>query len=106
MKNELELINAAKAGSERAFAILFENNRKLLFNTLRSKLRGTALEDDAEDILLEEAIKREIKKKVQRGKVEVFIFLEKHHSAKMSIDEKVVASYFNQIKALAKKQTA
>ncbi len=57
----------------------------------------------AENILLEEAIKREIKKKVSRGKVEAFIFLSNLQSKKIIIDEKVVSEYIAQIKKVARK---
>ena len=57
----------------------------------------------AEDILLEEKIKREIKKKIYRGKVEVFIFLAKPQAKRIYINEKTVGRYVSQIKALAKK---
>lgn len=56
-----------------------------------------------EDILLEEKIKREIKKKVHRGKVEVFIFLAKPQIKKVYVDEEIVARYITQIKTLGKK---
>jgi len=57
----------------------------------------------AEDILLEEKIKREIKKKIHRGKIEVFIFSAKPQSKKVYVDEGVVSHYVTQIKALSKK---
>jgi len=57
----------------------------------------------AEDILLEEKIKREIKKKIHRGKIEVFIFLAKPQAKKIYINDKTVSRYVSQIKALAKK---
>ncbi|MCF7908184.1 MAG: DUF1732 domain-containing protein [Candidatus Omnitrophica bacterium] len=57
----------------------------------------------AEDILLEEEIKRQVKKNVFRGKVEIFVFLTGAKSKKVSVDEKVVAKYISQMKALAKK---
>ena len=56
-----------------------------------------------EDILLEELIKKEIKTKVLRGKVEVFIFLNKPMAKKIKINEAVVSQYITQMKALAKK---
>lgn len=56
-----------------------------------------------EDILLEEKVKREIKKKVHRGKVEVFIFLAKPQIKKVYVDEEIVARYITQIKALGEK---
>ena len=57
----------------------------------------------AEDILLEEGIKRQIKKRVSRGKIEVFIFLEEQKKKKVLIDEETVAKYISQAKSLAKK---
>ncbi|NQT28253.1 MAG: DUF1732 domain-containing protein [Candidatus Omnitrophica bacterium] len=57
----------------------------------------------AEDILLEEKIKREIKKKVHRGKIEVFIFLTKPQTKKIYVDEGVVSCYIARIKALGKR---
>lgn len=56
-----------------------------------------------EDILLEEKIKRRIKKRVQRGKIEAFIFSAKPHTKKVYIDQKTIAKYIRQIKALRKK---
>ena len=56
-----------------------------------------------EDILLEEKIKREIKKRMHRGKVEVFIFLTKPQAKRIYINEKTVSRYVSQIKSLAKK---
>ncbi len=60
----------------------------------------------AEDIVLEETIKREIKRKMLRGKIEVFISCEEPQAKLMIINEKVVASYIKQAKALAKKYKA
>jgi len=57
----------------------------------------------AEDIVLEEAIKREVKRRIFRGKIEVFVLCEEHRPKKIIIDEKVVARYIHQAKALAKK---
>ena len=56
-----------------------------------------------EDILLEERIKREIKNKVYRGKVEVFIFSTKPQKKKIYVDETVIAKYIAQAKALGRK---
>ena len=56
-----------------------------------------------EDLLLEEKIKREIKKKINRGKVEVFIFSAKPQIKKVYVDEEVVCRYVTQIKSLNKK---
>lgn len=57
----------------------------------------------AENILLEEEIKREVKKRICRGKVEIFVFVTKQPPKSVSIDEKVVAKYISQVKSLAKK---
>jgi len=56
-----------------------------------------------ESILLEEEIKRQIKKRILRGKIEVFIFLTEPKSKKVYVDDKVVAKYISQMKSLAKK---
>ncbi len=56
-----------------------------------------------EDILLEERIKREVKKIAYRGKVEVFIFTTKPPAKNVHIDEATVARYISQIKALSRK---
>jgi uncharacterized protein (TIGR00255 family) len=73
--------------------------RSLNFKYLDVNIRNSFVEN----ILLEEEIKREIKKKFYRGKVEVFIFSSHPHSKKIMIDEKVVASYVHQVKTLSKK---
>ena len=57
----------------------------------------------AEAMALEEAMKREIKKKITRGKIEVFVLWEEHQARKPIINERVVARYISQAKALAKK---
>jgi uncharacterized protein YicC (UPF0701 family) len=57
----------------------------------------------AEDIFLEEKIKREIKSKLSRGKVEVFIFSAKPQARKVYVDEETVTRYINQIKILNRK---
>lgn len=57
----------------------------------------------AEDILLEEGIKREVKKRVCRGKIEVFIFSAKPQVKKVYVNEDIVARYVTKIRALGKK---
>jgi len=57
----------------------------------------------AEDIWIEEAIKREIKKKIYRGKVEVFIFLAEGQEGGVRINKKVVGEYISQANSIAKK---
>jgi len=56
-----------------------------------------------EEILLEETVKRQIQKRIHRGKIEVFIFLTEPHATKIYIDQKTVGQYVSQAKALAKK---
>ena len=56
-----------------------------------------------EDILLEERIKREVKKISYRGKVEVFIFEAKPQGKNVYVDEAIVAKYISQIKSLTRK---
>ncbi|MDD5194141.1 MAG: DUF1732 domain-containing protein [Candidatus Omnitrophica bacterium] len=57
----------------------------------------------AENILLEENIKREIKKKIQRGKIEVYIFPKSPISHQIHIDEKTLAKYITEARHFAKK---
>ena len=56
-----------------------------------------------EDILLEEKIKRAIKSKVYRGRVEVFIFSSNLQTKKIYIDEAAIAKYITRARALRKK---
>ena len=56
-----------------------------------------------EDILLEEAIKKEIKKKILRGKIEAFVFIARPPAPKIYIDKKAVGSYVFQMRGLVKK---
>lgn len=56
-----------------------------------------------ENILMEEKIKREIRKKVSRGKIEVQIVFKKHAEGQVYIDEKIVKKYIGQMHNLAKK---
>lgn len=56
----------------------------------------------AESILLEEAIKKEVKKKIRRGKIEVFIFLPRPQAKKARLNQKAVAEYISQAKALSR----
>ncbi|MBN3039725.1 MAG: DUF1732 domain-containing protein [Candidatus Omnitrophica bacterium] len=73
--------------------------RSLNFKYLDINVRNLS----ADDILLEEATKREIKKHIQRGKIEVFIFIEETGPKKIFIDEKTISRYIAQAKSLAKK---
>ncbi len=56
-----------------------------------------------EEVILEEKIKREIKNRVSRGKIEVFVYITAAKSKKLKINEKVVAEYIAQARSLAKK---
>ena len=56
-----------------------------------------------EDILLEEKIKRMIKGKIYRGRIEVFIISSNFQTKKMHIDEAAIAKYITRAKALRKK---
>lgn len=57
----------------------------------------------AESILLEEKIKKEIRKAVCRGKIELYVFLKGHQQRKIHIEEEALVDYISQIKKLAKK---
>ncbi|MBU1810028.1 MAG: DUF1732 domain-containing protein [Candidatus Omnitrophica bacterium] len=57
----------------------------------------------AESILLEEKIKKEIKKRVSRGKIEAYVFLKQLPEQEVQIEEKALAKYIFQAKKLAKK---
>lgn len=56
-----------------------------------------------ENILLEETIKKEVRRRISRGKVEIYIFLKTSLKQKVHIDEETLAKYISQIKRLAKK---
>lgn len=56
-----------------------------------------------EEMFLEEKIKKEIKKKIYRGKIEVHVFLKKAPTGDFFIDEKSIEKYVEQIKKIAKK---
>jgi uncharacterized protein YicC (UPF0701 family) len=56
-----------------------------------------------ENILLEETLKKEIKQKIQRGKIEVYIFSKTPIDHQIHIDEKTLATYVTEAKHLAKK---
>jgi len=73
--------------------------RSLNFKYLDIVIRNLPIED----ILIEEEIKSQIKKKVGRGKVEVFVILSKSQGKKIHINEDAVAKYIFRAKSLAKK---
>lgn len=53
-------------------------------------------------IVLEEKIKKEIQKKIQRGKIEIFVFLKGPVEGSVYINEKTIAKYITQIKRVSK----
>ncbi|UCG34599.1 MAG: DUF1732 domain-containing protein [Candidatus Omnitrophota bacterium] len=57
----------------------------------------------AENVLLEEKIKREVKKRIPRGKIEVHVFLKRPAQGQIHIEEKVLDKYVSQLKRLSKK---
>jgi len=57
----------------------------------------------AQNILLEEQIKEEIKKKITRGKIEVYVYLKGHIESDVFIDEFNLAKYIQEAKKLSKK---
>lgn len=56
----------------------------------------------SEEILLEEVIKKEVKKRIYRGKIEVFIFLKSEQPQKIYVDRKVIARYVSEGRKLAR----
>ncbi|MBD3246127.1 MAG: DUF1732 domain-containing protein [Candidatus Omnitrophica bacterium] len=56
-----------------------------------------------EKLYLEETIKREIKKKILRGRVEVFVFLRQEAAGQMKMDDAVVARYMKEIQRISRK---
>lgn len=57
----------------------------------------------SQNILLEEQIKEEIKKKITRGKVEIYVYLKGHIESDVFIDELNLAKYILEAKKLSKK---
>lgn len=56
-----------------------------------------------ENILLEEKIKKEVRKVINRGKIELYVFLKGHQQRKIHIEERAISDYISQMKKLAKK---
>lgn len=75
--------------------VLRSTNYKYLDITVRNLMR--------EDILLEEKIKKEIKKQVCRGKIEVYVFLKSPVASEVHIDEKNLAQYISQVRKISRK---
>ncbi len=56
-----------------------------------------------ENILLEEKIKKQIRKKIYRGKIEVYVFLKRAQATRVHLNENILKGYIWQTKHLAKK---
>jgi uncharacterized protein YicC (UPF0701 family) len=54
-------------------------------------------------ILLEERIKKEVKGRISRGKIEIYIFLKGPAEGDIYVNERVLAMYIRQLKNLSKK---
>lgn len=79
-------------------------NLQVVLRSLNFKYLDIAIHNlPPEAILLEEKIKKEIKKKIYRGKIEVYIFQKKPGESKIHIDETNLADYIAHIRRLAKK---
>lgn len=77
---------------------------QLILRSLNFKYLDIAIHNlPPENILLEEKIKREIRKSLQRGKIEVYIFLKNSSEAAIHINEKNLARYVSHAKHFAKK---
>ena len=57
----------------------------------------------AESIFLEEKIKKEIKKRIGRGKIEVYVFMKHPAGSQVHIDERVLGKYVSQVKKAGRK---
>ncbi len=77
---------------------------QIIMRSLNFKYLDIAVHNlPAEKILLEEKIKKEVKKKIYRGKVEVYVFLKRAVESRVHIEENILAKYISQIRALEKK---
>lgn len=84
-----------RTGIQEVEVILRAHNYKYLEVTVRN------LPQDK--ILLEEKIKKEVGKYINRGKLEVFIFVRGTVQGDVCVNEAVIAKYVRQVKLLAKK---
>ncbi|UCC95049.1 MAG: DUF1732 domain-containing protein [Candidatus Omnitrophota bacterium] len=76
---------------------------QLVFRSLNYKYLDVFVHNlSVENVLLEEKIKKEIKKKVHRGRIEVYVFL-RRPAGQVHIDERNLLSYISQINKIAKK---
>lgn len=56
-----------------------------------------------EKIFLEEKIKKEIKKKIKRGRIEVFFFLKLQPKQKLVVNDEMIGQYYKQVKMISKR---
>jgi uncharacterized protein (TIGR00255 family) len=56
-----------------------------------------------QNILLEEKIKKEVRKRIRRGKIEVYFFLKAPLISEVHLEEKILAQYIRETKRLAKR---
>ncbi len=79
-------------------------NLQVILRSLNFKYLDISVHNlGAENIILEEKIKREIKKKITRGKIEVYVFLKGMPKDEVFINEEALKHYIFQMKRLAKK---
>lgn len=77
---------------------------QLIIRSLNFKYLDVSIHNlNIHNIILEEKIKKEIRKRIHRGKVEVFIFSKEPAANQVFIDEKITSQYISQIKRLARK---
>lgn len=91
-----------------AYANIYKKKKSQTIQvTLRSvnfKYLDISIHDfPSRNILLEEKIKEEIKKKITRGKIEVYVYLKGHIESDVFIDELNLAKYIMEAKKLSKK---
>ena len=84
-----------REGSRSVQVLLRANNYKYLDITVRHLPR--------EDIVLEEEIKRVVKAKVSRGKVEVHVFLRRPSEGRVYINERLFAEYYKKLTSVSRK---
>ncbi|MBD3264727.1 MAG: hypothetical protein GF375_06465, partial [Candidatus Omnitrophica bacterium] len=66
----------------------------LVLRSLNFKYLDIAIHNlPPENVFLEEKIKKEIKKRIYRGKVEVYVFISRPQNNHIHIDEKIVSQY-------------
>ncbi|MDP2923262.1 MAG: DUF1732 domain-containing protein [Candidatus Omnitrophota bacterium] len=91
-----------------AYACIYKRKNsqtlQLILRSLNFKYLDIAIHNlPFQNIILEERIKRQIRQKISRGKIEVYVFLKGHIASEVYIDEKILATYIHKTKKLAKK---